>query len=1093
MAQSIRQRNLFAAEDFRIVYDSFKQANFKAYDYDTIRGAMVDYIQTNYPENFNDWIQSSEFVALVELMAFLGHSLAFRVDLASRENFLSTAERRASILRISDFLGYSAARSVPAKGLLKIQSIKTNQPLFDVAGNTLRNAEVQFVDEQNPNSYQNFLLILNEVLYSTNKFGRPTSSSRIDGIQTETYAANMADNQDVVFKFRALVNGTHQTFEMHSNYIDQADNILRESTPTPNSNFQFVYKNDQQGIASPDTGFFVGFKQGTLQYSDFNADKAISNLTIDVGAQRVNNSDVWVQNVDTDGSVIKNWTKVDSTFGTSAMFNSITNKNRDLYSVTTLDNDNIAVKFGDGVYADIPRGIVRTWYRTGLNETYTLNPEDVATVSFSFDYIGRDGNTYTVGFKVRLEDTVSTASSRETVKTIKENAGRVFETQDRMITAEDYSVFPLTASENIRKLKSINRTHSGHSRFIDINDPTAQYQTVNTIVDDGYIYSENTLDRIAISLPTDLSETILFRKYIKDIIKNPEVINLFYKEYEPIDVFSSNINQVYKWQQETASNNTSTGFFTQANIIQRIGPSMFTNTRHIQVGSIIEFEDSSGNTMWSRVTDVFQDGLGVDNDSGQPSGRNTNGRGAVTLSNIVPNNVSVKRIFPGYNTNFSDTEIDKIITELSNKTSFGLRFDSVNGQWKIVKGANLPDDELNGPQYFDLETAGAGGTLPDQSWIIRIDYSADKWTILTRRFRLVFGSEKEIRFYNQNNKIKFNEETNKPDRDTILIYGINTKAESNEMLGRDIPFYIYKYYATSDGYTNDKVVILTMSNVNNDLYPENPMAFKELTEIPNDNPFIPPTYSYIAIHSDPANPEHVGDNCVKYSPSIYYPEDDVISEDEVEYAEGRSDLVFLWKRIADHNQRIDPSISNVIDIFVLTNNYDTLYRDWLANDRDENNEPLAPTTEELDTQFANIDHKRSVSDSLIYRSAEYKPLFGDTADTELQAKFRVVKVRGTTLTDSEIQSKVAEAVEEFFNVDNWDFGETFYFTELSTHIHNRLAGIISSVVIVPLQENSVFGNLFQITPETHEIFIPDVTATNIEIVDNLTAANLRTA
>ena len=49
MAQSIRQRNLFAAEDFKVVYDSFKQANFKSYDYDTIRGAMVDYIQTNYP------------------------------------------------------------------------------------------------------------------------------------------------------------------------------------------------------------------------------------------------------------------------------------------------------------------------------------------------------------------------------------------------------------------------------------------------------------------------------------------------------------------------------------------------------------------------------------------------------------------------------------------------------------------------------------------------------------------------------------------------------------------------------------------------------------------------------------------------------------------------------------------------------------------------------------------------------------------------------------------------------------------------------------------------------------------------------------
>ena len=1074
MAQSIRQRNLFAAEDFKVVYDSFKQANFKSYDYDTIRGAMVDYIQTNYPENYNDWIQSSEFVALVELMSFLGHNLAFRVDLASRENFLSTAERRASVLRIADFLGYSSARSVPAKGLMKIQSIKTNQPLFDVSGNTLRNAEVSFVDDQNPNSYQNFLLIMNEVLYNTNKFGRPTASASIDGIQTETYAANVATDQDIVHKFRASVNGTQQTFELHSTYIDQEDGIIRESTPEPNSNFQFVYKNDKQGISSPDTGFFVGFKQGTLQFTDYNAESAISNLAVDVGAQRVNNSDVWVQNVDNDGTILKNWTKVDSTFGTSAIFNSISNNNRDLYSVTTLDNDNVAIKFGDGIYAEIPRGILRIWYRTGLNESYTLNPDDVATISFSFDYVAKDGNTYTAGFKVALEESVMTASSRESVKSIKEQAGRVFAAQDRMVSAEDYSVLPLTASENIRKLKSINRTHSGHSRFYDINDPTAQYQTVNMISDDGYIYSENTLDRVAVGLPTNLSETLMFNKYIKDLIKNPEVINMFYKEYTPIDVFSTNINQVYKWQQETTNNNTSTGFFTQANIIQRVGPSMVTNTKYIQIGSMIEFVDGVGNTIWARVTDIYQDGLGVDNDAGQPSGRNVNGKGAITLSNSIPNNVSINRIFPAYNTNFSDKETTDIISQLQNRNTFGLRFDANTSTWKIIKGSNLPNSNFDKPDNFDLETAGS---TEDQSWIIRINYSADKWTFLTRRFRIVFGSEKSVRFYNQNNKIKFNEETNKPDRDSIVIYGVNKAAGSETtFLGKDLTFYGYKYYTDTDGYTNDRVVILTISNVNNDLYPDNPMSFKELTEIDTGN-----TAQEISSQIGLGTEAELGYTYTVYDPSA------------VPSVDGRSGLKFQWKRIADTNQRIDPSLSNVIDIFVLTNNYDTLYRDWLANDRDENTEPLAPTTEELKTQFVNISHKKSVSDSIIYRSAKYKPLFGDTADTELQAKFRVVKVRGTTLTDSEVQSRVADAVEEFFDIDNWDFGETFYFTELSTHIHNKLAGIISSVVVVPLQENSVFGNLFQVTPESHEVFIPDISAAIIEIVDNLTAANLRLA
>jgi hypothetical protein len=207
--------------------------------------------------------------------------------------------------------------------------------------------------------------------------------------------------------------------------------------------------------------------------------------------------------------------------------------------------------------------------------------------------------------------------------------------------------------------------------------------------------------------------------------------------------------------------------------------------------------------------------------------------------------------------------------------------------------------------------------------------------------------------------------------------------------------------------------------------------------------------------------------------------------------DGRASLKFQWKRIADSDQRIDPSVSNVVDLYVLTSSYDTQYREWLSSDRDDDTMPLPPTSEALRTLFKEIENKRAISDKMIYRSARYKSLFGNTADSELQAKFRVVKVRGTTLTNSEVQSRVLEAITEYFSVENWEFGETFYFTELSAHLHNRLAGIISSVVIVPLQESSAFGNLFQVTPETDELFIPDVSLSNVEIVDNLTTTNLR--
>ena len=97
VSQQQRQKQLFAAEDWQVIYTAFTQVNFNAYDFNTIRNAMVEYIRLNYPEDFNDWIESSEFVSIIDLLAYLGQSLALRMDLNTRENFLDTAQRRESI------------------------------------------------------------------------------------------------------------------------------------------------------------------------------------------------------------------------------------------------------------------------------------------------------------------------------------------------------------------------------------------------------------------------------------------------------------------------------------------------------------------------------------------------------------------------------------------------------------------------------------------------------------------------------------------------------------------------------------------------------------------------------------------------------------------------------------------------------------------------------------------------------------------------------------------------------------------------------------------------------------------------------------
>jgi len=1138
MAQSVRQRNLFSAEDFRLIYDSFKQANFQAYDYDSIRGALVDYVKQQYPENFNDWIQSSEFVALIETLAFLAHSLAFRIDQAGRENFLSTAERRASILRIADFLGYTPTRHQPARGELKVVSIRTTQDVFDINGNSLKNKSVDFEDD-----FQNFLLVMNSVLSENNKFGRPTSSIRIGNIKNDIYATNIAPGRDVVFSFNGEVNGARRPFEVHGLEINQATKSLQESEPNPEDSFDLVYKNDGQGLGSNNTGFFVGFKQGSLQFNDVNADSAISNLIIDIGTTNVNNNDVWVQEINNDGQVQETWTKVDSSFGANTVFNNIRQDNRKLYTVKTVEDDNINVVFGDGVFSDIPNGLIRIWYRNGLNQTYTLDPEDIGTATFGFKYNAADNNTYTVTFTLELQEPVTNAAAQESVTSIKNNAGRVFAAQDRLITAEDYSAYPLSVSENVKKIKAINRTYAGHSRFIKPQDPTGQYQSVDMLADDGYIYSEPVNYRTTLRLPSTLNAEQIYERYVADVIKNPEVINLFYDKFVETDIDFELESTSFEWQQITSGYRGSTGYFTQDGVIKKIGSNATTDMNIARPGSIVEFIEtpynngtigtigqtlqiinagsgytatplveilgtgngataeatiaggqlsavtitnggtgyqnpvavrivggggtgaevaataSSATRTWARVVDVVLDGQGIIDSNGNPTGLTTRGQGAVVLNKAIPNTARVTRVFPAYATQFSLDERDAIITEIEGRNTFGLRFDAFASEWKIVRAGDLAPTNENSPNFFSFDNAGnTSSSNLDNSWIVRVEYTADAWTIVTRRTRYVFGSDERIRFYNQNGNMRFNIETNKPERDRIIVKGVNTRPNGNGFsIGNDQTFFVYKYYTEPDGYTDGRKVIITVADVDNDNYPDDPLAFKDITG------------------ADTINLNTIFEDGFAYT----------VRSDTGTAVPGREFLDFKWKRVSASNYRIDPSLSNIIDVFVLNQNYDNNFRKWIADSRQAATRPEPPDAVDLERQFASLNTKKAISDSIVYRAAEYKVLFGELADVELQGKFRVVKVAGTTLTDNEIKSRILAIIKDFFNIENWDFGEIFYFTELSAYIHQQMPGVISSVVITPIQSNSKFGDLFQVIPESNELFIPDVTLQDIEIVNSL--------
>jgi hypothetical protein len=121
---------------------------------------------------------------------------------------------------------------------------------------------------------------------------------------------------------------------------------------------------------------------------------------------------------------------------------------------------------------------------------------------------------------------------------------------------------------------------------------------------------------------------------------------------------------------------------------------------------------------------------------------------------------------------------------------------------------------------------------------------------------------------------------------------------------------------------------------------------------------------------------------------------------------------------------------------------------------------------------------------------KYKNLFGSKADISLQATFKVVKNSSLIISDNDIKTGVVTAVKEFFSIDNWDFGDTFYFGELSAYVIQKLSPTLANIVIVPKQQNLAFGSLFEIKSNADEILISSATVDDIDIISEITAARI---
>ena len=1397
-----RQKNLFAAEDWKIAYKAYSKVDFQAYDFDTMRGAMVDYIRTNFPENFNDYIESSEFIAIIELLAYLSQSLAFRMDVNTRENFLETAERRESVFKLARMLGYNPKRNLPASGLMKIVSIRTSEGLTDSLGNSLSNKTIYWNDSNNSQSYEQFITVMNSAMSKTNKFSSPIKNGSIAGIDTELYQVNTPINSPIVYNFGISSLGTKRQFNVVN--PDFKDNShFYERNPDPTNLFNLIYRNDGNGLASGNTGFFVMFRQGNLQYQDFNYTTPIENRLQDVPTENINETDVYLQEINATGLVLNQWTKIPNTVGQTLNFNSQSLDTRDLYSIENLGASGIRLRFADGNFGNVPVGVFRCWYRVSDPARYTINPEDAKNISVTLPYENAQGRQHGLTITFTLQNAVANSSPAESLAAIKERAPQVFYTQNRMVSAQDYNVFPQSQSTNVLKLKATNRIHSGHSRYIDINDPTGSYQNVDTFADDAFVYAKEYVASTQTLVNNTTTPTEVAVSVLQNLLKQRKVTDFIYygarkhwkdptKPSGNLENFTFSESDNVTWNPLPIKPESKTGYILE-NVSDPANQSILVNSRallgvnkthlwyfaSLKENTFTKWVDPTNPTdyKWARIVSV--------ENNGQLSAGVSTAQGPWTLSEEIPAGwqlreyiVSLRKLFT------ASSEVTDIVNNISERKTFALGYHLREDYWYVIPNSDLTSDVKSGNYALDSQGTGAN------SWVLLLEYSAVdsnnyKYNITHRALDYIVQSEGSLKFYNVNNlneanannrttkdKIIFttvntkpgetelykwtgaawqNEDLNavivpagrrtdiplrtrsttwndvsaawvsnfgilKPEIDapdalktdlqlyaehneyvtdatiplnayhsvggissetnvviannvgritslpskivinfnnttfgtnivdttttpnfiayrqvpengapgtevifkaevgntTVSSYGTNgatqdattlgklhfksydaatgegvleytdvqlndfhySKDRTNrfsqdklqvyyennkEKLDQPIEWEVLETYKEPDGYSDNRKVRVAPLDSDGDMVPDRPLQFEEFVDQTDEVYFEYYTdfdgYRYdrpvAGVIVDYRNEDalNIDNSGNRVSPKRY---DDyktlsaidwfivkdktvaeslqnksnatgavvhVVSENKtyqlmpigtdgeitlvatqdyyVKPGRGKTQNTMApvinpgtvrWKHVAPNDVRIDPSISNIVEMLVLTSSYYSEVSKWL--NRPQGVFPLQPTSDQLSTEFAGLNTYKSASDSLVYRSAKFKLLFGNQAEDNVKAKFRVVKL-SNQFSDNELKSKIITIINEYFDVNNWDFGETFYFTELSTYIHQQLGTALGSIVILPKNTSGKFGEMFQVKAEPNELFISTASVNDIEIITRIDNQTLR--
>jgi hypothetical protein len=1177
-------RTTYTAESWDKIYQAFSAVSFVSYDFDSIKQSLVDYTRTYYPEQFNDYIQSSEYIAMLEMFAYVAEQIAYRIDMVSHENFITTAQRKQSILRLAKLISYKATRNIPVRGLVKLTSISTSENVVDSRGINLSGLTITWNDPNNANWKEQFILIMNRVL--STRFGQPQKTTQVGDVVMDLYSLknDPASLRNGVFPFSASTG--IESFPMEVVPADIDENGPFEREPDLISSLSIIYANDGIGDGSDYTGFLMFTKQGVLARIDYDIADVLPDRRVEFLPQNVNHTDVWVQKINQDGTIAERWKQVDTISEQNLVFND-NRSTRKKFEVDTRENDQIAVVFGDGDFSDAPQGQFRFWMRQSANRSLVIQKNKIVNEALGFTYTSAIGNLETCSATFSLTSTLQNGSATESIEHIRRSAPSTYYAQNRMVNGQDYNTF-LLKDPTILRLKTINRTFAGQPKYIDWNDASGQYENVKLFGDDLAMRYQITLN----TMTTSASGKSLIDEVIEPLLKTSGVVNtLLHISAGDPDTYGIVSSPRRKFIEDNRGSRYFDKDGTEVAVLGAGDGSLKEKTamqglidRHWYGEPLSQVLDSSNVLMGvipdpglypeddSRIYDATLPRT-IDGVNRYPPGDIGSGLQPVAVQNYfgLRYNRLMKRVGNGTidlttantagstwlaNSYWLPGEVWTIEVQADNQ-SLAVRsnlrgsfpsgkignaynitpagfsasaemFTVSNGSPVLAAGdAFILETNSSGELVFGTRSWGAYPINLDGWWEVMpaVDMPAyatgmldaqifttandankqHSWVIFVRKIlqapsNNVIGYEvhhRDLKLTVQSDTTKFwynsvdqllDGQTKKRVFDNIKVLGSNLDT-SGVPIKKNQVYDVVGAVADSDGIVNfNKLEIvptdLLQEDGSGDLIPDRLLQFET---------FAADSYEYFLLGvpetiltSDPYTtpgawtPGSTVDNSLIYGRNLRMPQLD---------GSGNSGLDFMWQHYSPHTNIIDPSVTNIHDAYVMTRGY---YDNVIGYVRGTSTSaPSAPTPLELRNSYGYLLESKMLSDTVVLHPGKLRLLFGGLAEAQLRAKFKVVRAQSATLTNERIKEEILNVINTFFDIDGWDFGDTFYATELISLIHQRLPADVASVVLVPVYSTNSFGSLFTVESGVDEILQSAAELGDIIVVEALTPTVIR--